>query len=295
MGRKLGAMATTESTSSISFKAEMDNINRKTQEATARFRKYVNDNYQAIAGNGRSVALPLSEQLHIAPKIIYRVLNENTEIVNERGETQLLPIKFNLNLDATRQLCYDIMGVSLHEFFFDEPTVSLIPAHLIPVALALKKLDFDTRASVCNDITALATSARFRKNRMTESSATEVFYRALDELYDDQYVFSIEQLDGYSTADTLRRSLLAEKALQRNKFRISEIMYLAKHQKTSVDRFVSDLYYDHTDLGILVDGSPMLLSKFDFFVFSTFKEYLSLNYKARKEILPILLRLSYQI
>ena len=130
---------------------------------------------------------------------------------------------------------------------------------------------------------------------MTESSATEVFYRALDELYDDQYVFSIEQLDGYSTADTLRRSLLAEKALQRNKFRISEIMFLAKHQKTSVDRFVSDLYYDHTDLGILVDGTPMLLSKFDFFVFSTFKEYLSLNYKARKEILPILLRLSYQI
>jgi len=73
------------------------------------------------------------------------------------------------------------------------------------------------------------------------------------------------------------------------------IMFLAKHQRTSVDRFISDLYFEHTDLAILENYVPKKLKDIDFFLATTVREYLTLSYEARKEVLPILIRECYRV
>ena len=71
-------------------------------------------------------------------------------------------------------------------------------------------------------------------------------------------------------------------------------MFLAKHQRTSVDRFISDLYFEHTDLAILENHVPKKLKDIDFFLATTIREYLTLSYEARKEVLPVLIRECYR-
>ena len=276
------------------FKMEMHQISALLQDAAARLRNMLLSQGALIAGDGKSVAMYLSERLSVDPKIIYRILEENVTETDADGNCVTHPAKFHLNIDATRALCYDILHISMHELFFNEPAVTLIPSHLIPIAAVFQTRSFEDRASICDRITALTTSLKKKKAYMQESSTQDVFYRALDELLDDQYLRSIEQLNGYSLAPNSSRNFLVGKAAQRKRFRIQDIMFLAKHQRTSVDRFISDLYFEHTDLAILENYVPKKLKDIDFFLATTIREYLTLSYEARKEVLPVLIRECYR-
>lgn len=248
------------------FKMEMNQISALLQDAAARLRDKFLSQSALITGDGKSVAMYLSERLSVDPKIIYRVLEENVTETDADGNCVTRPAKFHLNIDATRALCYDILHISMHELFFNEPAVTLIPSHLTPIAAVFQTHSFEDRASICDRITALTASLKAKKAYMQESSTQEVFYRALDELLDDQYLSSIEQLNGYSLAPNSSRNFLVAKAAQRKRFRIQDIMFLAKHQRTSVDRFISDLYFEHTDLAILENYVPKKLKDIDFFL-----------------------------
>ena len=276
------------------FKMEMHQISALLQDAAARLRDKLLSQSALITGDGKSVAMYLSERLSVDPKIIYRVLEENVTETDADGNCVTRPAKFHLNIDATRALCYDILHISMHELFFNEPAVTLIPSHLIPIAAVFQTRSFEDRASICDRITTLTTSLKKKKAYMQESSTQDVFYRALDELLDDQYLRSIEQLNGYSLAPNSSRNFLVGKAAQRKRFRIQDIMFLAKHQRTSVDRFISDLYFEHTDLAILENHVPKKLKDIDFFLATTIREYLTLSYEARKEVLPVLIRECYR-
>lgn len=276
------------------FKAEMDLISTHLQSAAARLRDKLLSQGALIAGDGKSVAMYLSERLRVDPKIIYRILEENVTETDADGNCVTCPAKFHLNIDATRALCYDILHISMHELFFNEPAVTLIPSHLTPIAAVFQTRSFEDRASICDRITTLTTSLKKKKAYMQESSTQDVFYRALDELLDDQYLRSIEQLNGYSLAPNSSRNFLVAKAAQRKRFRIQDIMFLAKHQRTSVDRFISDLYFEHTDLAILENHVPKKLKDIDFLLATTIREYLTLSYEARKEVLPVLIRECYR-
>ena len=276
------------------FKMEMHQISALLQDAAARLRDKLLSQSALITGDGKSVAMYLSERLSVDPKIIYRILEENVTETDADGNCVTRPAKFHLNIDATRALCYDILHISMHELFFNEPAVTLIPSHLTPIAAVFQTRSFEDRASICDRIKALTTSLKKKKAYMQESSTQDVFYRALDELLDDQYRRSIEQLNGYSLAPNSSRNFLVGKAAQRKRFRIQDIMFLAKHQRTSVDRFISDLYFEHTDLAILENYVPKKLKDIDFFLATTIREYLTLSYEARKEVLPVLIRECYR-
>ena len=97
-------------------------------------------------------------------------------------------------------------------------------------------------------------------------------------------------INGYELASSAERGFFLRKAAGRKRFRLPEIAFLASHQGTSMDRFISELYVHHTDLGILEDYVPKKLSDIDFFIATAIKEYMDLNIEARNEVFPYLIR-----
>ena len=282
---------TKKSTDVSPFKMEMARIDSVFQDATERLRKTLTDNSREITGDDKSVVLYLSEQLDIEPKPIYRLLSDNVVEVDEDGNKTVKPIKFSLPLEATRKLCYSILHTSIHELIFNTPAIYLVPAHLNPIILAFRKHSFEERAGICDRITDLTAKIKVdKRNLVQENDPDSVFYRALDELLDDQYLGTIEQLNGYELASSAERGFFLRKAAGRKRFRLPEIAFLASHQGTSMDRFISELYVHHTDLGILEDYVPKKLSDIDFFIATAIKEYMDLNVEARNEVFPYLIR-----
>ena len=269
---------------------EQQELDQCMRDATARIREFVKaPDHPLLAGQKWPIPI-LSKYFHANFKSFYRLFNDNDEIIDDSGNTSIQPIKINLSKEIIRSFCYNLMEISIHELFFGTTAPSLIPQHLVPSMLELKKKTFDERAAASEHLTGIANQMLGNGGRILEGDPNDTFYQAIDEIISNQSAYSIQHLAGFNLLSSHKQVYFEKKMTQKSPFQMIDILSIAKHQHTSVDRFMSNLYFEHTPLALLVDGEPLELSKFDFFGYRIAKAYVQLNDECKKAFLPQMLR-----